>query len=162
MYLSTALAVASTAGLAAAHPFSRLLSRAVPSFPAGSSWDILLNKGDFKGDIDTISGDTLGAIDIDLFDTSKETIAKLKTSMNVICYFSAGSKEDWRPDAKDFKDGDFGQGLEGWAGEFWVNVKSDNVRAIMKKRIELAAANGCSAVDPDNTDGLVRIHLNMA
>jgi len=154
MYLSTVVAVAATAGVATAHPFSRLFSRAVPSFPAGSTWDILLNKGDFKGDIDTISGDTIGAIDIDLFDTPKETIAKLKATMNVICYFSAGSKEDWRPDVGDFKDGDFGQGLDGWPGEFWVNVKSDNVRAIMKKRIELAAANGCSAIDPDNTDGL--------
>ncbi|PSN63249.1 hypothetical protein BS50DRAFT_477471, partial [Corynespora cassiicola Philippines] len=94
-----------------------------------------------------------GVIDIDLFDTDEATIADFKSSKQVICYFSAGSREDWRPDAADFKD--VGKGLEGWEGENWVDIKSENVRNVMRKRIKMAADKGCTAVDPDNVDGFV-------
>jgi len=41
--------------------------------------------------------------DIDLFDTPKETIAELhNANRKVICYFSAGSYENWRPDKNKF------------------------------------------------------------
>ncbi|KAF2109266.1 glycoside hydrolase superfamily, partial [Lophiotrema nucula] len=150
-YLSIALAIA---GSAAAHPLS---SRGtVTSFPAGASWDILLSKGDAIGNVkQQVAEQNFQVIDLDLFDTDAATISDLKATKQVICYFSAGSREDWRPDAGDFKDGDTGKGLDGWQGESWVNVKSENVRDIMKKRIRMAAENGCSAVDPDNVDGFV-------
>src|SRR3989442_1480098 len=42
-------------------------------------------------------------IDIDLFDSSAALISRLKASgKKVICYFSAGSYENWRPDASQF------------------------------------------------------------
>ena len=156
MYLSTALALASSAGLAAAHPLS-LSSRDVAAFPAGSSWDILLNNADPVGNVKKIVSAKFQAIDIDLFDTDQATIEELKANKQVICYFSAGSREDWRPDASDFKDGDTGQELDGWPGENWVNVKSENVRNIMKNRIQMAADKGCTAIDPDNVDGFVGV-----
>jgi hypothetical protein len=94
--------------------------------------------------------------DIDLFDTPSETIAQLHAlGKKVLCYFSAGSYEDWRADAKDFKPEDLGKGLDGWEGEKWVKVGSANVREIMKKRIELAKTKGCDGIDPDNVDGYV-------
>ncbi|KAF2192651.1 glycoside hydrolase family 114 protein, partial [Zopfia rhizophila CBS 207.26] len=120
---------------------------------AGTSWDILLNKGDTVGNVKQVVKENFQVIDIDLFDTDKATINDLKATKQIICYFSAGSKEGWRPDAGDFKDGDTGKGLDGWPDENWVNVKSENVRNIMKKRIKLAADNGCTAIDPDNVDG---------
>ena len=41
--------------------------------------------------------------DIDLFDSETSNIQALKTAGKiVICYFSAGTREDWRDDAKDF------------------------------------------------------------
>ncbi|PWN32697.1 family 114 glycoside hydrolase, partial [Meira miltonrushii] len=70
-----------------------------------------------------------------------------------ICYFSAGSYEDWRPDAKKFHKKDLGAPLEGWQGESWLNVRSANVHNIMKARLDLAVKKGCNAVDPDNVDG---------
>lgn len=152
MYLSTTLALIGSVRLASAHPLS---ARGVTSFSAGSSWDILLNKGDSPVNIKQAVNQNFHAIDIDLFDTDQPTIADLKTNKLVICYFSAGSREDWRPDASDFKDGDTGKGLDGWAGENWLNVKSENVRNIMKTRIKMAADKGCTAVDPDNVDGFV-------
>ncbi|KAF2476535.1 uncharacterized protein BDR25DRAFT_210070, partial [Lindgomyces ingoldianus] len=154
MYLSTALVLASGAGLATAHPLS-LFSRGVATFAAGSSWDILLSKGDGVSNVKQAISENFQVIDIDLFDTDAATIGDLKANKKVICYFSAGSKEGWRSDAGDFKDGDTGKGLDGWPDETWVNVKSENVRNIMKKRIQKAADSGCTAIDPDNVDGFV-------
>jgi hypothetical protein len=154
------LTLAGSASLAAAHPSTFWSRASVPKFPAGSSWDIILAGGSDLSGVEAVSDGDFQIIDIDLFDTSKETIAELKTTKKVICYFSAGSKEGWRPDASKFKDSDtrnaVGGGPNGdWPDEVWVDVTSENVKSIMKSRIELAAQNGCDAVDPDNVDGFV-------
>ena len=92
--------------------------------------------------------------DIDLFDTSTETIASLQAAnRKVICYFSAGSYENWRDDAADFNAEDLGDPLDGWPGERWLDIRSTNVRAIMQTRLDLAVQKGCDAVEPDNLDG---------
>jgi len=91
---------------------------------------------------------------IDLFDNSATTIASLhQLGRKVICYFSAGTYEDWRPDASSFKSSDFGNPLDDWPGERWLNTKSTYVQNIMKARLSLAASKGCDGVDPDNVDG---------
>ncbi|PVI06596.1 glycoside hydrolase family 114 protein, partial [Periconia macrospinosa] len=93
-------------------------------------------------------------IDIDLFDTDATSIADYKsTGKKVICYFSAGTREDWRDDKGSFQSSDYGKEMDEWPGENWVKVTSDNVKAIMKKRIALAKEKGCDAIDPDNVDG---------
>ena len=150
MRCSTLLALSSAAGLATASPLNR---RAVATFPAGETWDIVLQSSGVS--VSAMKAATGKAIDIDLFDNTA-AIKEIAKTKQVICYFSAGSREDWRSDAGQFKSGDYGQALDGWPGENWVNVKSTNVRAIMKKRIEAAAAAGCTAIDPDNVDGYVR------
>lgn len=92
--------------------------------------------------------------DIDLFETSATTIQALQTAgRHVICYFSAGSSEDWRPDFGDFLPADMGNNLDGWPGERWLDVRSTNVQAIMLARMDLAAQKGCDGVEPDNVDG---------
>lgn len=80
---------------------------------------------------------------------------KLLHDMNkrVICYFSAGSYEDWRADKDAFLPADLGSDLEGWRGEKWLKLSSTNVRNIMAKRIKQASDKGCDAIDPDNVDG---------
>jgi hypothetical protein len=99
--------------------------------------------------------------DIDLFDntvngTNSDTIQALqKLGKKVVCYFSAGSYEPNRPDSVHFATTDMGDDLDGWPGERWLNLKSDNVASIMKARIQLAAKMGCDAVDPDNMDAYV-------
>ncbi len=91
--------------------------------------------------------------DIDLFDTSLETIASLKAQgKKVICYFSAGSYEGWREDAYLFQNSDLGNDLD-WHDERWLDIRSENVRSIMKARIQLAAEKGCDGIEPDNVDG---------
>jgi hypothetical protein len=92
--------------------------------------------------------------DIDLFYHPKSTFDFLHAQgKKVICYFSAGSSEDWRPDYKDFPEKDKGPCYSGWAGERWLDTRSDGVFDVMKKRIDLAAEKGCDGIDPDNVDG---------
>lgn len=155
MHYSTILALATTVGLAAATPLNR---RAVPKFPAGTVWDIVLDSENTP--LATLQRAPGTVIDIDLLDLTEEgdttTIKELAKTKQVICYFSAGSREEWRKDAQDFGSSDFGKALgPEWPGENWVNVRSDKVKAIMKKRIEAAAKAGCAAIDPDNVDGFV-------
>jgi hypothetical protein len=71
----------------------------------------------------------------------------------VICYFSAGSRENYRPDAGSFLPADYGNPLDGWPDENWLDVRSANVRTIMKARLDLAVGKHCHGVEPDNVDG---------
>jgi hypothetical protein len=92
--------------------------------------------------------------DIDLFDTPGATIDALHGEGRVVvCYFSAGSWEDWRPDAGDFPSGAIGNPLEGWEGESWLDTRDEGVRDVMRARLDLAVERGCDGVEPDNVDG---------
>lgn len=105
-----------------------------------------------KGTIDT-SYD-VKIYDIDLFDVDATTIAALKRDgRRVVCYFSAGSSEDWRPDYRQFKASDMGKRLSDWKGERWLDIRSENVRKVMKQRLDRAVSKGCDGVEPDNVDG---------
>ena len=48
-----------------------------------------------------------------------------------------------------------GKLMEGWPDEKWVRLDSENVRRIVRGRVELAWKKGCDGVDPDNVDGYV-------
>ena len=115
---------------------------------AGTLWQIELANSLTNTSVD------VPIYDIDLFENTAETISDLHAkTRKVICYFSAGSFEDWRPDAGKFnKTSDLGKGLDGWPGEWWLNTKSANVRNIMKARLDMAVQRRCDAVDPDNID----------
>jgi hypothetical protein len=96
----------------------------------------------------------VAAYDVDLFDTPATTIAGLHSAgRRVICYFSAGSSENWRADDGQFAAADRGSPLDGWVGERWLAVTSDNVRRVIAGRLDLARSKGCDGVEPDNVDG---------
>lgn len=117
----------------------------------GTKWQIILKSQNNEPISTSVDAPIY---DIDLFDNNKTVISDLqKMGRKVICYFSAGSFEDWRDDAGDFDAADKGKDLDGWPGEKWLNVKSANVRKIMQARLDIAVAKGCDGVDPDNIDG---------
>lgn len=95
------------------------------------------------------------AYNIDLFDTPASVIQSLRSrGVRVICYFSAGSYEEWRPDATKFPVSVRGRPLSGWPGEAWLDIRRLAILLpIMEARIQLAVKKGCDAVDPDNVDG---------
>lgn len=112
----------------------------------GTSWQWQLT-----GEVDTTYD--VSMYDIDLFDAA-DRIAQLHDDGRVvICYFSAGSYEDWRPDASSFPDAALGKKLDGWAGERWLDITDDGVRDIMRARLDRARDAGCDGVEPDNMDG---------
>ena len=92
---------------------------------------------------------------LDLFDTSAATISALRAKgKRVICYFTGGSYESWRPDSHKFPASVLGRSLDGWAGERWLDVRKLNILIpIMRARLYLAAQKRCDGVDPDNVDG---------
>ncbi|MCB9849495.1 MAG: endo alpha-1,4 polygalactosaminidase [Phycisphaerales bacterium] len=92
--------------------------------------------------------------DIDLFDNDAAQIAALQTAgRSVICYFSAGSYEDFREDADAFAPADIGNPLDEFPDERWIDIRSANVRQIMLARLDLAEQKGCDGVEPDNVTG---------
>ena len=92
--------------------------------------------------------------DIDLFDNDAAIITQLQNAgRKVICYFSAGSFEDFRADADQFLPADLGKTLAGFADERWLDIRSSNVRRIMQSRLDLAVRKGCDGVEPDNVTG---------
>jgi len=95
--------------------------------------------------------------DIDLFDTNLSTIKELHDEgKKVICYFSAGSYEDWRDDANKFPSEVLGKDMDGWDGEKWLDIGNiELLRSIMLARLDLAKQKGCDGVEPDNMDGYV-------
>nr|MBN1229552.1 endo alpha-1,4 polygalactosaminidase [Anaerolineae bacterium] len=153
IFLCSAFALAGCAGedasiteLADSHlmPDNNEIWQPVP----GTSWQWQL-----AGEVNTSW--EVDMYDIDLFDTPASTIARLHADGRiVICYFSAGSHEDWRPDADSFPREVIGARLAGWPGERWLDIRQiDALAPLMEDRLDLAVAKGCDGVEPDNVDG---------
>lgn len=93
--------------------------------------------------------------DIDLFDAPQATIDLLHAAgRRVVCYLSAGSWEEWRPDADDYPAALLGNPLDGWPGERWIDIRQlAQLGPLLGARFDLAVAKGCDGVEPDNVDG---------
>jgi len=91
--------------------------------------------------------------DIDLFDNSKEIIQKLREKNKlVVCYFSFGTYENWREDTKNLDESLLGNPLENWEGERYWDIRNEEIKKILKSRIDLAKEKGCNGVEFDNVD----------
>ena len=110
-----------------------------------TSWQLQLS-----GDVNTTYD--VDVYDIDLFDAVDKIAGLHARGKKVICYFSAGSAENWRNDYTNFNAADMGDPLANWPGETWLDIRSDNVRAIMLARLDLAVTEQCDGVEPDNMD----------
>ncbi|CEJ93163.1 hypothetical protein VHEMI08772 [[Torrubiella] hemipterigena] len=118
----------------------------------GTPWQIIL-RNTVNANVESLTPD-VSVWDIDVNEHPDAMIELLHSQgKKVICYFSAGSWEDWRADKDKFKPEDLGNVLDGWPNEKWLKTDSPNVRAIMSQRIATAAAKKCDAIDPDNVDG---------
>jgi len=114
---------------------------------SNSSWQWQLT-----GDINTSYN--VEIYDIDLFDSNSSLIESLQNDgKKVICYFSAGSYEDWRSDKDDFPTSSLGDDMDGWADEKWLDISNEGLAPIMQARLDLAVEKGCDGVEPDNMDG---------
>jgi len=92
--------------------------------------------------------------DVDGFDTSAALVdAMHERGIKAVCYLSAGSWEDWRPDAGEFSDAVLGRN-NGWPGEKWLDIRRlDVLGPTMRARMDMCAAKGFDGVELDNVDG---------
>ena len=96
--------------------------------------------------------------DIDGFDASTADVAAMHAAgIKVVCYLSAGTWENWRPDASQFPKALLGK-KNGWPGEKWLDVREAQSRhsvllRIMDARLDLCQQKGFDGVELDNVDG---------
>ncbi|MDQ5815372.1 MAG: endo alpha-1,4 polygalactosaminidase [Actinomycetota bacterium] len=91
---------------------------------------------------------------IDLFENGSQVVSDLHDAgRKVICYMSAGSFENWRPDASDFPANVKGR-TNGWPGERWLDIRRLGVlKPIMRERLDLCRTRGYDGVEFDNVEG---------
>jgi len=112
-----------------------------------TSWQI-----QFSGTLDTSVDAQM--YEIDMFNNSKDVVDGLHAAGRmVVCYVSAGSVENWRPDAGSFPASVVGKGLDGWPGERWLDIQKRRVlRPAMQARVDLCAQKGFDGIEFDNVD----------
>ena len=97
-------------------------------------------------------------LDVDAFDTSGANVASMHAAgIKVVCYISAGTYEDWRPDIGKFPPSLLGR-PNGWPGERWLDIrdaqrKHSVLLSIMDTRLNMCRAKGFDGVELDNVDG---------
>jgi hypothetical protein len=112
-----------------------------------NSWQI-----QYAGTINTSLN--VDVYNLDGFETSQATVDALHArGIKVMCYFSAGSWEDWRPDRGLFPKYVLGQTLSGWPDEKWLDIRRlDILGPIMTARIQMCRSKDFDGIDPDNID----------
>lgn len=102
--------------------------------------------------------------DIDGFDNPASTVTALHNqAKKAICYFSAGTWENWRPDQASFPDSVKGNPVSGWNGELWLDVSNLSVLGpIMQARMDMCKSKGFDAIEFDNVDGYDPQNINTS
>lgn len=122
-------------------------AHAAPKLSVGMDWHWQL-----QGEVE-VPGD-VALVELDLFDVSGQEIAAFQQrGVFVLCYFSAGTFEDWREDSHQVQRADLGADMGDWAGETWWDVRQKSVRVVVAQRLDLAQSKGCDGVEADNVDG---------
>jgi hypothetical protein len=120
--------------------------------PLRTSWDWVLSK------VPKAPYRAVAMYDIDAFDaTAADVSAMHAAGIKVVCYISAGTWENWRPDASQFPAAVLGR-KNGWPGERWLDVRKAKstrspLRRIMDARLDMCAQKGFDGVELDNVDG---------
>jgi hypothetical protein len=119
-----------------------------PPRPPGAQWQYQL-----QGSIDR--SNPARVFDVDGEGTPAATVQALKRDGRyVVCYFSAGTYEDFRSDSRGFPAGIRGRAVEGFGNERWLDIRRLSVVApVLRARMRACARKGFDAVEPDNVDG---------
>jgi hypothetical protein len=113
-----------------------------------TSWQI-----QYSGTINT-------SLDVNVYNldgegTTAETVSALHArGIKVMCYFSAGSWENYRNDKNSFPASVLGKVLDGWPDERWLDIRQISIlKPIMEARMDMCKSKGFDGIDPDNIDG---------
>jgi hypothetical protein len=96
----------------------------------------------------------VGVYDVDGFENGAAVVDRIHArDARAVCYISAGSWENWRPDAGEYPSSVKGRS-NGWPGERWLDIRRmDILQPIMERRMDMCVAKGFDAIEPDNIDG---------
>jgi hypothetical protein len=87
--------------------------------------------------------------DIDGFDNTAATVSSLHAmGKKVVCYMEVGA-DDGRSDSAALKATGEGSAMQGWPGEFYIDIRNPQVVTIIKARIAMCAQKGFDAIEPD-------------
>jgi hypothetical protein len=114
----------------------------------GVSWQIQL-----QGRVDTSV--PASVYEIDGADSPASLVKALRSrGRKVICYFSAGSYENFREDRDLIPPEVRGKQLDGWPEEQWLDVRQiEKLRPVVEARLDVCRRKGFHAVEFDNVDG---------
>jgi len=115
----------------------------------GTTWNYVLGH-----DID-ISKEKAEVVDIDIRKSPQKIQQFHKAGKKVICYFSAGTIEDFRDDFKQYKKvkGLVQNEYDDWPGEYWLDFRVEGIKPLIKNRMKTAISKKCDAIEVDNLDG---------
>lgn len=92
---------------------------------------------------------------IDPFESTaaRNAIPQMHAADNIVgCYISSGTCEDWRDDFDDMQPYCVSEPWGEWAGEYFVDMPTAGLVALMEARIDKMATWGCDMVEFDNMD----------
>ena len=136
-------------------------SDASVSGDGGAGWWHPSKNATFYWDLQNAPPDNtrnVGVYDIDGFGNSAAEVTLLhQAGIKVVCYMDAGTYEPDRPDSASFPASLKGAAVDGWPGEFWLDVRPAGpnyatLQAIMLARFKLCQSKGFDAVEADNID----------
>lgn len=124
----------------------------------GASWQWQLLPDQIGGPIDTSV--VADMYEIDGFNNDAATVTSLKalpgTSVpqrGVTCYLSAGTLENWRPDAPQFDPTLLGNPYHGFENERWLDIRRISALGpLLEARMDLCKQKGFDAIEFDNMD----------
>lgn len=121
-----------------------------PRFTVNTTWNWQLS-----GELNSEPEADVYVVDMfaQLQDRSIEPLRAL--GRQVICYFSAGTYEPWRPDIALFDAFELGKPYLGFDNENWLNINDPEIVKLMVNRMDMAVAIGCDGVELDNVDAFV-------
>jgi len=105
---------------------------------------------------DIVVSHDVAVYDIDI-DTPQSVIDALKgRGVRLICYFSVGTVEQWRSDARRFPKQSLGKTYAGYPDERWLDIANYQVFAdLMIERLDRCAKKGFDGVEGDNIDAFL-------
>jgi hypothetical protein len=110
----------------------------------GSTWQYQLS-GTLDSTVDA------QVYDLDLYETSSDDIKALHDQQRkVVCYFDT-AYEPGRSDSKALEPYK-GNPVDGWPGQYWLDVRAPAVFDVMLARIALAQTKHCDGVEADDVD----------
>jgi len=121
--------------------------------PLQTSWNWVLSQ------VPTPPYRNVGMYDIDGFNATASDVASMHAAgIKVVCYISAGTYENWRPDAAQFPSSILGNNVAGWPGEKWLDIRdiqkpNSVLLSIMTARLDMCKSKGFDGVELDNVDG---------